>query len=199
MFSVGQLKAALNQVAASGSGKKRRQRRRKRTPGPRAKTPAVAGELTLSRTEYLCDLTKDAPKYYILEPESLPWLKKLTPMFERVRWSRVSLGYRPTCGTQTAGWVAIGFDWGQQVKQLKDVTKTHIMNCTPNRDGPAYQAFTINLPPSRLQSRLWYSCYSDGDTKPDVEDRGPGTIAALASVDAGELWVTYTVTLSGTR
>jgi len=194
------------QVVPIGTGRNGRRRRRNRqgvAAGP------AQGDVVLSRSELLVTIktneTKAASGSVALAPQKFPWLSNVSKAFELLKWTKAIIEYRPLVGTMKDGAVAVGFDWGSAsaslLKKLQALDRASVLACTPNADGPVWQRIAqINLPSSRLQTRLWYDVLSTGT---DSFDTAPGQILYYATGEAsseiGELWVHYTVHLSGTR
>lgn len=205
-------------VAPLAAGKRRARRRRRAGLG--ASSEVARGEVTINRQEFITDVTCDSSgsvgASFVLEPMSFTWLKNLSKAFERYRWNSCQVVWRPAVGANTDGTVAVGLDWGNngEIKLIDfghakhmttdaAVTKAQILAQTPNMDMPVWQKGVFNIPSSRLQSREWYEIVGDPASKVLALDRGPGTVMYYAasgkSKTVGEIWVYYSVTLSGTR
>lgn len=156
--------------------------------------------------------TADTGKAIVLHPTNMPWLMNMAKVFERVRWLSAVIEYRPLVGANTAGSVAIGFDWmaPSSKVEFRDgihvldavIDKARVLACTPSMDSPLWQrvpAFT--LPSNRLQSRLWYELEAPNSS--NTMDVAPGSLLVFntgaSSAAAGEVWVRYRVHFSGTR
>lgn len=196
-------------LVASASGlpqrAPRRARRRQRN-GVIPRLPLTQGEVTLSRSERFQDVTKATN--WTLHPHNLPWLANLVKAFDMVRWDRAIIEYRPLVGTTSDGAVAVGFDWAQKEVVTvdgrlaaavgKDPTRDNALACTPCFDIPFWGTRQMHLEPSRLRQRNWWPAVSD------VKDLAyPGSVLVVPSTAyttaKGEIWLHYTVTLSGTR
>lgn len=201
-----------------------RQRRRR---GPNNSTPGTQGalvtnnlsrgvsqgEVIISRRELLKDLTTaNKGEQVLIAPANLPWLKNLAKVFERVRWLSLVIEYRPAVGANTAGTVAIGVDWMSQsanvvhrdgllVRDLEEVSKSNVLACTPSVDAPVWQRIpSLVVPASRLQSRQWYEVVDSVTSTTNFIDVSPGFVAFYTTAaNAGEIWLSYKVHLSGTR
>lgn len=108
--------------------------------------------------------------------------------------------YRASASMMTAGLFSMGVDWN-----WSDVatTRKKIATYSPNTTSSVYRNCAITLPPSRLQSRMWYSVQIED--KSDSFDKGPGQVCwavdapgGTAGLTVGEIWVEYRVILSGT-
>lgn len=178
---------------------------------------SVMGEVTTTRSELLTDLAvstgTSVSGSVILSPANFPWFKNIAKAFERVRWNSCVLEYRPAVGANTDGVVALGLDWGAQSatvdeasglwKLVRSVDKNDVLACVPSVDTPVWNRVpSLIVPANRLQSRAWYDLPKDVKTD-SVFDAAPGSVLYHVSGSAaktyGELWVKYSVTLSGTR
>lgn len=180
----------------------RRQRR------PRAPATALAsGDVLVTKRELVLTLTlkkglANAKGHIDVLPDSFPWLKKLFSSFERIRFEKLAFCYSPLVGTTYGGALTMGMDWDWSGD---DVDRSKIAAYSPSVTMPLYgtggtRRFT--LPASRLQSRSWYAPRTSVDV-----DKGPGRLRwALdgtsdkdSDVTVGDVWVEYTVRLSGTQ
>nr|QQM16344.1 putative coat protein [Mafsystermes virus] len=235
MFSLEQLRQCLDTLQA-GSGRRRRRNRRRRarrtpnaqpvpTPvagpsqplpqrrrrGRRARAPAAqtlsAGEVTLSRSERVVDISA-RPGSYVLHPSTFPWLSNLAKAFDMYRFVKAVVEYRPVVGAMSNGAAAVGFDWASKdTVQEEDgrftlaapPSRDAVLATTPCFDTPVWQGRLMPLPPKQLAQKQWYSTTTAAS--PEI----PGSVVWAASalgqgVDLpGEIWVHYTVVLSGTR
>lgn len=202
--------------------KPQRQRRKRRgngnpTPGTmglpmvRNLGPGLSnGEVTVQRSEMVVS-TMAAAGSVVLTPMALPWLKNLAQAFERVRWLKAVLEYRPLVGTSHDGSVAVGFDWMSPTTKLSctdgqlhltaDPTKSGVLACTPSFDTPVWQRVpSVPLPASRLMSRAWYEVGTAEEAKANAIDFAPGSISYVSTAaSVGEIWIHYKVVLSGTH
>lgn len=173
------------------------------------------GEVTVSRVELLQTVTTGsdgaASGSVVLAPFNMPWLVNLAKAFERIRWIACALEYRPTVGANTDGSIAVGVDWGAKSLTVADgrlttlgaIDKSGVLACTPSVDTPVWARVPrIVVPAARLQSRAWYELVENVTTVA-LYDAAPGSLVFYANGAAnktvGELWVSYTVVLSGTR
>lgn len=193
-MNVNKLAKAMAKVSLKPKQKKRRNNRRKTrsTPGTTGQTTQQQqGSVTFSRLEYVADV-KDSGSFDLC-PSSFPFLKGLSANFELYRWTKMEVQYKPAVGTNTAGAVTIGVDWSN--KKTKK-TRPEISALTPMMDTPVWQMSKLTLPSSRLQTRKEYILESD-----DVNDKQPGALLwkSSSSSAVGDLWISYTVHLFGTK
>lgn len=180
---------------AGSSGKRRRRKR---------SGPAVSnvGTITFARVEKVCDITAgdsgSGAGNFPLWPSSFTFLSKFK-MFDKVRWNKVRLFYKPGVGAMTNGFVSYGALWDFSANTAN---RAQISALTPNMSHAVWfdgQSNPLVLPVSKLQTRPWFS--------PDyneVIEAGPGKI--LWCVEAvskgvalvGELWADYSITMTGT-
>lgn len=124
-----------------------------------------------------------------------PFLKTISKSFERIKWLSVTITYRSAVSMTQAGLVTVGVDWNWETPKS---TRQDVSAYSPTQTCPVFKELTMVLPPSRLQSRLWYSTKETSGV-----DAGPGQIiwavdATTGPLTLGELWITYDVVLSGT-
>lgn len=162
------------------------------------------GAITLSRRELFSSITVAAGVAADVLPmvpskAAFPWLANLTSAFERIVWHSMRFEWIPMVGTQTGGSIIFGVDWSYSLVKAK-ANRASIASLTPLVDTPLWQRAVMALNQGQLQSRKFYSLVSS-----DTYDNSPGQIVFAAGTDTstsstvGELWVTYRVSLSGTR
>lgn len=202
--SVGQMTNLLQKLAVAPA-KPKRKRNRKRNP---TAGTSAQGIITLSRRELVGEisLATDSPKaqgHWDLVPNSFGFLKNLAQCFDRIKWLKLNIFYKPAVGTVYGGLIAVGMDWDFG---SADVERSKIAGFTPNFTCAAW-ADTENrpmvLPKNRLQSREWYTPNS---VSSEWVDRGPGKLHWAASGASekggrvlGEIWVDYSVQMMGTN
>lgn len=168
------------------------------------------GEVTLSKREMMCDIAvkKDAGQASIVKylypdtsADQMPWLSKLAKNFDRFKFHKIHIFYKPAVSAMTAGRVSVGVDWNQSIGTA---TAEAVTNCSPSMQFPVWEdteGRPIVLPKNRLQSVQWYRVGSGTGT-----DKGPGNLVAYvatttvtADTTIGSLWIDYTITLQGTN
>nr|UJG28002.1 VP3 [Bayan-Khairhan-Ula Melophagus solemo-like virus] len=224
MSELNKLVKALEKIVVSNTTKRppRRSRRRKAgarmqpvpagvtvQPNPLASRPrrarrsgrngsgqvSFSSDVKVSRTEYLLPITGEIGSLD-LHPSTFPFLKGISGHFARYKWTKLVIIYKPACGTMISGALTFGIDWSNSGKYT---TKAQVTALTPVRDSAVWQSFSMALPSSHLQSRREYVLSSK-----DVNDSQPGRLwfynsaSAGSNVNVGDLWVTYSITLSGT-
>lgn len=225
-----QIEKLVLSASASGGAKKKKKKKKSAATGgnpagltlpiastsvsksakKKAKRKALnSGEVSISRTEYLAELTTGADGVvkgqYRLEPKTFSWLANVSKAFELYKWQSLSFEYRPAVGANTDGMFAMAVDWGKAT--LGDnFTRGDLFSLTPSVDTPVWQPTkprNFALPRNKLQTREWYEVSVDPNDNANTLDRQPGSLAVHAKSSAnkviGEIWVTYSVTLSGTR
>lgn len=188
--------------APSSSSRKKRKNRKRKNPVPR-NAGIANGELRLSKMELVeavkaTKATGMGNGSFKLIVTALPFLKSIGGSFERIKWLKCRVMYKPLVGTVRDGGVTIGIDWNFKDPQS---TRSKIACYTPTQSGPVFKDFSLNLPANKLQSRLWFLTTAEGF------DGGPGIVVYAvegctskdADVTVGEIWVDYTVVLSGTQ
>lgn len=178
------------------AAKSRRPRRRR----PKPSAVNMEGMITLTRKELLGSLKTgtngDVTSTFELKPASFKFLKNLGSSFERSRWLKLSVAYKPAVSVTSAGLIAMGVDWDGTTTAT---TRETIAAYTPSATFAIWQdteKSPMTLPPSRLQSRAWYVHNA-------AQEWGPGKLVVnatgAASTDIGEIYVTYTIQMMGTR
>lgn len=153
---------------------------------------------------------------FFMSPFSLTWLKGVSGNFEKYRWTSFVVEYVPDVGTTNDGSLALGIDWGTSNAKagvmfngkegmLADAkyTRQIILAMTPSLVTPFWKPAVIRVPGNVLQTRRWYSVPTAAVTSATLEDQGPGFIAyyasGKASLEVGDLWVSYGLEFAGTR
>lgn len=161
--------------------------------------------MTVSRSELLQSFTSndrgliESSLEMIVTGANFPWLGKVASSWERVAWHKCHLTWRPFVGTTANGSVAYGPDYS--FKGSGD--RAFVTALSPVADHPVYlctEGRPLVVPQHMLQSRKWY--LTTKSTVSDVAESAPFKLAFNASGVSktaliGELWVHYTVTLSG--
>nr|QHA33889.1 putative coat protein [Atrato Sobemo-like virus 2] len=186
----------------------RRRRRRASRGVPRVRPGCVSGpgEIVMARTELLTTVKLAASSATAngsvdIVPSSFSFMKNLFSSFERIRWDSLHFYWKPAVGTVYGGLFSMGVDWDLSSQAT---TREAISGYTPNASMACFadsQKTPMVLPPSRLQSRLWYT-----PNQGDKTDKGPCSLVWAVSgtegptaATLGEIWATYTVVMSGTH
>lgn len=192
--------AAIPPVVSMPPAVPRRRRNRKKNTS--SGTLATEGTLRLQKMELLTTVTSDGrgtvSSTVVLEPSSCPLLKSLIRSFERIRWHKIHILWKPAVGTTVGGLITYGVDWDQSAPAT---SRENIASYSPSATNAIWADTTARpmvLPSSRLMSRQWYTPQSG-----DQVDRAPGSLVYSAngpvSTVLGEFWIDYSVTLSGTK
>lgn len=191
-------------VASSGSsrGNGRRRRRRARNGGI-GNGAADAGSITLKRKEFMTSITISSTGTYsgvidfYPDTNQTPFLNGLFKMFEKVVFHSIDLIYVPAVGTTKDGLIIFG--WDGSGDKVTPTSRGVVAACQPVIDGPIWSPKTLHLNQKQLMSRSQYHI----GTAFGVEGENPGSIKIVASgpqsSEIGELWMTYSVTLSSPR
>lgn len=187
-------KVSVTQPKPSKKKRNKRKKSQNSTPGSTGKqTVQAQGVINFSRLEYIADV-KGAGGFD-LDPSKFPYLTGLARCFEHYKWTKLVVHYKPAVGTTTAGAVTIGVNWAN-IHDKSD--RAGVSTLTPMLDVPVWQAGNLVLPTSRLQTRREYILDSA-----DVNDRQPCRInwATSSATDSvvGDLWITYSIQMFGTR
>lgn len=180
--------------------------KRKKKRGPRNKRPINnlgSDEVHISRRELLAVVTitsKEGSGATPMSHISLSFLKGIGASFDKFRWNRVSIFYKPAVGTTVGGLVGYGVDWDSNTGV---VNRSAISGYTPNASCAVWadtESRPMVVPSSRLQTRQWY--LANRSTADDI-DKYPflfkWAVTAEKAGTYGEFWVDYSVTMSGTN
>lgn len=195
---LGASQPAVVSVGAGGGGGRRRRRKGAIQNG--------VGTITLVRREMIRAVKIGVrgafeSDYIDIVPSNLSFLKQFE-MFDRVRWNKLHLFYKPGVGANFNGFVSYGVLWGFDKATIS--SRSDISALTPNMSHAVWfdgEARSMVLPQSRLQTRPWFT-----PADSDSVEKGPGRIfvaaessgATNAAAQAvGELWADYSVTLTG--
>lgn len=178
---------------------RRRKARRKRRPAA-----PEEGMITMRRHELVTTLTTGADGKLAgkveLKPTSFTFLKGIAPSFERSRWLKMHVYYKPAVAMTTGGLVALGMDWDGKT----DITTREAVSAfTPSMHFPVWKDISTTpmvLPASKLQTRTWYIHASTS-----VYDACPGILRYVGEANVkdktsiGELWIYYEIQMQGTN
>jgi len=217
----GALSAVNNIPGAEGSpslvvgGSSRRGRRRNNRTNI-APNIGNGGQITLARCELFTGLTIKANTGFTglaipLTPTTdvMTYLYRLCQCYTRLRWNYLNIEWRPACGTTQNGIVTFGLrlmeDRANPTAAPTD--RKSISALTPVSDNALWQPSQLPIPKRLLMTRTWYATTpSQTASGIDQFDLSPGTLmigaqssAPTSDLFAGEFWVTYSVTLDGTR
>lgn len=180
-----------------------------RARGGRAQV-GTGGRIVLTRDELLVTVATTADKGESvfsseLKPSSgvMPFLFRLSSCYQRIRWLRAHITWRPACGTSTNGIISYGVAFNNSAT----VTSRDLVTAlTPCNDHPIWQSTGVNplvIPSELLMSRRWYLL---NVTKTDPGDQGMGRFCCGFTHDVestarsrGEFWISYTVEMEGTN
>lgn len=150
------------------------------------------GTIRFSKTELLVSIEGNNGNV-VLSPNSFPFLRNLSSSFERYRWEKLIIHYKPSVGSVVAGAITFGVDWSHV--SLK-TDRAGISAYSPVYDSPVWQTGKLVLPIVKLASRREYILDAV-----DVNDASPGTLcwASTNKAAVGDLWIEYSITMLGTR
>lgn len=168
------------------------------------------GRIVLSRDELLVQVKTTAGRgesvfSVDLKPSSgvMPFLFRLASCYQRIRWLRAHISWRPACGTNTNGIISYGVAYNN-TKSIS--TRELVTSLTPCNDHAVWQSTGVApliIPSDLLMSRKWYALNSTGD---DAFDAQMGKFYVGLSHDTistaesrGEFWISYSVEMEGTN
>lgn len=194
----GPLNPSVVMTTGSASGGRRRKNKK-------LKIGNGAGTITFNRLEKVEDVDIPAKLaknsgYFDICPSSFTFLKKFV-MFDKVRWNKLRLFYKPGVGATFNGFVSYGVLWEFG---STSADRSQISALTPNISHAIWydgQASPLNLPQAKLQTRPWYT----PDETTDTLEKGPGRVfwcvessAQANAIVVGEIWAEYSITMTGT-
>lgn len=183
-------------VSVSGGGGRKR----------KSKQTAGLGTITFVRREMLLQvaIAKNGgfkSGYAVVKPSSFGFLSKFS-MFDKVQWNKFNVFYKPGVGSTFNGFLAYGVEYGK----VKTVTsRGDVSALTPNMSHALWfdgESRPMVVPQARLKAKSWYTPASS-----EFSEQYPASIVYAAESAGqtnasdqvvGELWVDYSVTLTGT-
>lgn len=202
---IGMLRAMMTQPAGQSKAPKNKPRRKRKRKAA-ALTQTDPGGMLISRKELVMEVklaanAADTYSKFDIRPDSFSFLKGISKSFERFRFNKCRIYWKPAVGTTYGGMVAIGMDW--DFSDSASQTRADITSYTPSQAFAVWsdtESTPMVLPPNRLQTRAWYL------TSGTTFDGGVGRLKLAASGEAvpagktlGEIWVDYSVQFSGTQ
>lgn len=195
---VAEVEKMLKALVVSKPKPKTNRRRKPR----RSKRVDEEGMITLRRHELATSLKSDASGIVTadiaINPDSFSFLKGISKSFERTRWLKLHVYYKPAVAMTTGGLIAIGMDWDSATSP-KD--RAAVSAFTPSMHTPVWRDTSgtpMVIPSGKLQSRLWYSHHSKL-----VLEAQPGILRVVGNtsvnIDVGEIWVAYELQMQGTN
>lgn len=193
-------------MAAPAAGPPKKKRRKRKKPNSGLMAMSSQGQISLARRELLGTVSlgkssASATGHFDLIPDTLAFLKGVFKNFDRVKWLKLNVYYKPAVGTTYGGMVAVGMDWDFK---SEDVGRSKISAFTPSQTFAAWadtESKALVLPRDKLMSRTWYIPASES-----WSDKGPGKLhwAAEGTADSGgktlgEFWIDYSVVMDGTN
>lgn len=168
------------------------------------------GRIVLSRDELLVQVKTSPGKLEStfsvdLKPSTgvMPFLFRLALCYQRIKWIRAHISWRPACGTNTNGIVSYGVAYNNT---RSITTRELVTSLTPCNDHPVWQSTGITpliIPTDMLMSRKWYALNTSADD-PFDQQMGKFYVGishdnATAAESRGEFWISYTVEMEGTN
>lgn len=168
------------------------------------------GRIRLQRDELLCTVATSEKtaetvfqKALVPGPGLMPFLFRLSSCYQRIRWLRAHITWRPCCGTSTNGIISYGVAFNN-TRAVS--TRELVTSLTPCNDHPVWQNSgnaPLVIPGEMLMSRKWYALNTNGA---DAYDQQIGTFCVGLSHDQtegkesrGEFWISYAVEMEGTN
>lgn len=168
------------------------------------------GRIVLSRDELLVQVVTTPDKNESVFSKDLvpsagvmPFLFRLASCYQRIRWVRAHITWRPACGTATDGIISYGVAFNNSATVS---SRDLVTALTPCNDHPVWQSTGVTpliVPADMLMSRRWYPLNTTGG---DIFDKCMGRFCVGLTHDSekvarsrGEFWISYTVEMGGGR
>nr|WPR17547.1 MAG: capsid protein [Arachnid permutotetra-like virus] len=141
----------------------------------------------------------------------MSFLWRLSQCYTRLRWNSMSFQWKPAVGTSTSGLITYGLrlmDDRTSGTPADPTSRADVQALFPVMDHAVWQTSTLTINKDLLMSRKWYAISPSTQLPTDAEtyDFSPGSFQYGCAHDTdavrkfyGEFWVTYSVTLDGTR
>jgi len=132
-----------------------------------------------------------------LIPKAVTTLAGVAMLYEGIRWNSVSIMYKTSCSSQTAGMITVAWDMEPASKAQ---SRDHILKygANINHAVTADTRNALNVPTAILNARRQYIISENADY-----DTCPLTVLAASSASpntsVGEIWIRYNVTLIGQK
>lgn len=176
------------------------------------------GRITLTRCELFVQVKAKAAKAPVLasvpiaplagsDASQFPFLKNLGKVYSRLRWDSIVFEWRPAVGTTTNGIVTYGVRLMEPNTTVVPKTRFDVSALSPVNDHPVWSCSNMRVARDLLQSRMWYGIQDTTvitDVK-DLVDVAPGALQYGVESDlaentlVGEFWISYSVTMDGSR
>lgn len=175
-----------------------------------AKQPKIvnhnSGATTVSHMEYVTDVTTTIGPYVRvsqLNPQRaslFPWLSAIATRFEMYKFDKLKFHFKPSCGTNTNGYVILAFDFDVLDQGAADSiglepTKSTLLGWKYSSKTSPWSSGTLDVSPdSRLATWRYCNNVSPGDARLDMLGNFVLSIYGDAINFIGEIFVEYSVT-----
>lgn len=148
----------------------------------------------ITKTELLVSVTKSEAASFHIQSTNIPTLKRLSKIYERVKFHSLRIFWKPAVGTTESGMVTYGLDWDFHGLVSE---RAFIAQYSPSASHAVWCDTTqrpMVAPASRLQSRAWYR-----NNNADTVDAAVCDLVYKSDHQrgGGEFWITYSCTLQG--
>ncbi len=157
------------------------------------------GSCLVSHSEYVSDInTGSATTYsstFAVNPQrtaTFPWLSAIATRFEMYKFSKLAFHYRPSTGTSTDGWIALGFDFDFYDEAP---SKSAMLAWKYSSKSAVWQACNLSVSPDARLSSMRYCNYAptNGDARLDMLGNLWLLVETPSSLTIGELFIEYEV------
>ncbi|APG76638.1 hypothetical protein 3 [Wenzhou tombus-like virus 14] len=179
----------------------------------RKNNPAISrssnGKITITHREYVADIASTTSSFsvtsYPINPglnRSFPWLSSVASAFESYRFQRLTYEYQPLCPTSTAGKLLLTIDY-----DAADVPPTNKVQASAYQSAAGCSVWDkiqhhSNASNLHKLGPTKFTRTASVPTNADVKTYDAGNLyvctsnTAASTTSLGELWVSYTVTLT---
>jgi len=157
------------------------------------------GSCVVKHSEYITDVSTGNDSTYTssfaVNPQrtaTFPWLSAIATRFEMYKFRRLAFHYRPSTGTATDGWIALGFDFDFYDEQP---TKSGMLVWKYSAKSAVWQSCTLNASGDSRLSTMRYCNYAatNGDARLDMLGNLWVLVETPSTHTIGEIYVDYEV------
>jgi hypothetical protein len=157
------------------------------------------GACSVSHMEYVQDIAAVGSgvvtTQFVVNPQrtaTFPWLSAMATRFEVYKFRKLAFHYKPSTGTSTDGWVALGFDFDYYDEAP---SKSTLLAWKYASKSAAWQNTTLDISNDARLSIAKYANYSatSGDARLDMLGNLWVLADSTSSGTLGELFVSYEV------
>lgn len=159
------------------------------------------GSCTVGHYEYMFDVDAGSTGYtesVLINPQNstaFTWLSALATRFEMYKFRKLIFHYKPSTGTDTAGWIVVGFDFDAYDAQTP--VKSDMLAWKYSQKCAPWQSSSVNVSPDSRMTTYRYCDSGVIGSRGDIRLDYLGRLTVLASTTStlaiGEMYVEYVV------